>query len=238
MTKLTAEFIKANRVVFAPQTEAEAEAIQQWMFKHGIRWADGTTAVRYLESCIRDKMVVEQRTLYRSPDKSRPFIKGCLEDLVYDERAASHDHQEKEEPPVAPSSALVLTPQFLQTNHVFFRPESAAEAEYIQRRLFELGVVWHSGGTSIKEIGREGMNVDRGGKLFAGEDASKPYVLASAKNFPDFDAHDILPMREQIISLRNEIMTLNAKIDRLLEMRHPVVFLGKRDMRQDKGVAP
>lgn len=63
-SKLSADFIRANNVTFAPATSTEATAIQKWLFRHGIKWADSKDTVSYIKECMQHGMVVQSGKIY------------------------------------------------------------------------------------------------------------------------------------------------------------------------------
>ncbi len=78
--KLTAEFLKANRVAFYPQTAADAAAIQRWLFRHDINWIDKVMEVRHLEGCVAKGMYVADGKLLYNPGKAS-VIQADINDL-------------------------------------------------------------------------------------------------------------------------------------------------------------
>ncbi len=121
-----------------------------------------------------------------------------------------------------------LTAAFVKANHIYFEPASRREAEFVLRSLFKLGVVWNSDGSKrIKDIDEclnGGMNVDHGGKIYLGKDTNKPFIKASAMDFPGVKPKDFWPIEERIDHLEGKVDALSKKLDRILEILEPSIL--------------
>ncbi len=78
---LTAAFLRANRVVFRPHTVGEAIGIQNWMFRHDMRWKDGQKTVWDPQRCVNQLMLVERGLIYVRPDLDVPYTSGKASQL-------------------------------------------------------------------------------------------------------------------------------------------------------------
>lgn len=79
--KLTAEFMRARHVVFYPQSSADAQAIQQWMFRHGITWVDGSREVSHVNGCVAKGIFVREGKLFLAA-RDTLGIKADINDLA------------------------------------------------------------------------------------------------------------------------------------------------------------
>lgn len=136
-----------------------------------------------------------------------------------------------------------LTAAFLKANHIYFAPKTENELAYLLRRLTQAGLEWAGETDTVSpafngKILKNGLNVDNGGRIYAGFDNSKPCIRGHLQNFPGFDPMDILTAEQkELRALRAEVSDLHAKIDRLLQLIEPPV-LGKDIGLAAKGRLP
>lgn len=85
-----------------------------------------------------------------------------------------------------------LTKTMLCRNLVYFPPMQEAEAAYIQRRLFAMGIYWIIGGDrvqNLKECAAGGITVQKG-RIYYGRDEKKSPLIRSIHDFRDADPAD------------------------------------------------
>lgn len=77
-----------------------------------------------------------------------------------------------------------LTKAFFRRNDVVFFPQTQAEAAYIQKRLFEMGISWCAGAdiSSLAECVAQGVSVSKG-YITYGIDDTKRYIAREAVDF-------------------------------------------------------
>ncbi len=78
-----------------------------------------------------------------------------------------------------------LTKTFLRLNNVYFKPQTQAEAAYIQRRLFDMGIFWKTGETitALDECVAQGISVSKGRVIAYGRGDAPWLAERSAADF-------------------------------------------------------
>lgn len=84
-----------------------------------------------------------------------------------------------------------LTKTFFRLNNVSFFPKTKAEAAYIQRRLFDMGIFWRTGDNvqNLDECVAHGISVMKG-RVFYGIDSAKWYIAREITDFKNADPAD------------------------------------------------
>lgn len=85
-----------------------------------------------------------------------------------------------------------LTKTMLCRNLVYFPPMTEAEAAYIQRRLFGMGIYWIIGGDQVqnlKECAARGITIKKG-RIYYGRDENKTPIIRGIHDFRNADPAD------------------------------------------------
>ncbi len=84
-----------------------------------------------------------------------------------------------------------LTKTFFRLNNVSFFPKTAAEASYIQRRLFDMGIFWRTGDqvSNLDECVAKGISVMKG-RIYYGIDSAKWYIAREITDFKNANPAD------------------------------------------------
>ena len=117
-----------------------------------------------------------------------------------------------------------LTAEFLKSHNVNFKPKSAKEVEFLQRRFFAMGIKWASEGDKVvRNIDRclqDGLNVDNG-RLYYGNDTNKTYYTATAAHLSKELPREYWTVEDRVDHLEKKVDGLTERLDRILAILEP-----------------
>ncbi len=116
-----------------------------------------------------------------------------------------------------------ITKELCQNNVLLFYPQTTDEAEFIQRKIFDLGFAWSYGSKvdNLDECVSGGMVLDHGTLYYSPDNVSKEKGLLCTSS--QLDENYIAPptLEQQVKALAEEVTVLHATIDAIYEAIAP-----------------